>query len=605
MHLKQGIFAIEDENFVISFAPSCDSELCCCELPYPKDLDGNFLFTKDTPTVLFTKLAAIKCDTYKLVCQNNKCVLRWDGRAENIYRISGQICIVEELLWNFIDSVILTKANFSSFCNLVDIDYTRNGSSRKFVSPKTFSKAFFSWASHQPREFRRGCNWCGSNPNILACDGTKIGIMQINTSIDPIEKTNGMKITTTERRMDRCFLSYPDRVDGQTVDQHKEKEKNVRDSRLFLRYITKKKSTQQKKKSKKKDNNPKELNDLNEIEFESYRVKLLDVFPKECTSLLTRYMNSDMTTIQKECARQIFYLLSYEAPIRAFLPSVLSSSLVSVLDLPTIDNVTMFNFILECKKYNPALGEFIKSFYDGSVIHSDVKSLLRYLCVRLRDSESLYTLAEPAVEIPDSYNPSRLGRFYYFSETGQQIRTNREFSVEKKNETSSTCSKYYPTVAKRGSTFLFLWFCPAHGHCYGGHMVNGSEGRKDAMCSLYTHLPQPPEIIFYDNACQLEEYSLNREADFFRITRFYHDHFHGFAHKCSCMYSCMGLEGMGALNTSICEQFNAFLQCIKSAGKHMSQDHFMFFCQFMIDIWNTKKMDTVQKKFKSALNASQ
>jgi len=35
--------------------------------------------------------------------------------------------------------------------------------------------------------------------------------------------------------------------------------------------------------------------------------------------------------------------------------------------------------------------------------------------------------------------------------------------------------------------FVFLWFCPAHGHCYGFHVIVGSDGRKDPANSLYAY----------------------------------------------------------------------------------------------------------------------
>ena len=70
---------------------------------------------------------------------------------------------------------------------------------------------------------------------------------------------------------------------------------------------------------------------------------------------------------------------------------------------------------------------------------------------------------------------------------------------------------------------MFLWFCPKHGHCYGFHIGNGSGGQKDAAYSLYTHLPEAPEIWLYEFTCGLEEYCLNKEAGYFKNTRVYHD----------------------------------------------------------------------------------
>ena len=65
-------------------------------------------------------------------------------------------------------------------------------------------------------------------------------------------------------------------------------------------------------------------------------------------------------------------------------------------------------------------------------------------------------------------------------------------------------------MSRGGQIYMFLFFCPLHGHCYGFHIIDGAEGRKDPMQTLFKYLLEA-EIIFYDYACQLEEYSMNRE----------------------------------------------------------------------------------------------
>ena len=105
------------------------------------------------------------------------------------------------------------------------------------------------------------------------------------------------------------------------------------------------------------------------------------------------------------------------------------------------------------------------------------------------------------------------------------------------DSSNEACVMKYPQIANSGSTFLFLWLCPLHGHCYGDHIVNGSEGRIDPDCSLYDHLEVAPEIIYYEFACNLEEYCMNREAGYFKNTKFFYDIFHGYNHTCSKIYS--------------------------------------------------------------------
>ena len=130
-------------------------------------------------------------------------------------------------------------------------------------------------------------------------------------------------------------------------------------------------------------------------------------------------------------------------------------------------------------------------------------------------------------------------------------------------------------------TYLFLWFCPRHDHCYEFHIIPCSEGRKDPVAAVYTHMETPPKCIFYDHACSLSEYIKNRESGFFKNTRVFHDVFHGFTHKCSTFLSCADLNCFSQVNSSICEQFNSYIQRIKSSAKLLSQVHLVFYLQFL------------------------
>ena len=70
---------------------------------------------------------------------------------------------------------------------------------------------------------------------------------------------------------------------------------------------------------------------------------------------------------------------------------------------------------------------------------------------------------------------------------------------------------------------MFIWFCPIHGYTYGFHLIDGGEGRKDPFSSLFKFKEEMPEHIFYDFACGLSEYALNRAPSLFANTRFWHD----------------------------------------------------------------------------------
>ena len=117
----------------------------------------------------------------------------------------------------------------------------------------------------------------------------------------------------------------------------------------------------------------------------------------------------------------------------------------------------------------------------------------------------------PVARIPNTYNPTA-GTAYYFSESGDQLHTMPEYKVSGKITTvnyddlpqvDGVCNKKFPRAHTAGFGYVFLWFCPIHGHCYGFHLVAGGEGHKDPFPSLYKYLKDSPTDILYDFACQL------------------------------------------------------------------------------------------------------
>ena len=105
-----------------------------------------------------------------------------------------------------------------------------------------------------------------------------------------------------------------------------------------------------------------------------------------------------------------------------------------------------------------------------------------------------------------------------------------------------------------------------------------------------------PEDIYYDFACQLSEYCLNREPELFKNTRFWHDLFHFIGHVCGINFKLGRVLGLEGVNTEICEQVNSFLQCIKYTGSHLSQEHFTFFVQFFLYLMNKEKTKTFHQQ---------
>ena len=62
----------------------------------------------------------------------------------------------------------------------------------------------------------------------------------------------------------------------------------------------------------------------------------------------------------------------------------------------------------------------------------------------------------------------------------------------------------------QGVIICYICLCPIHGHCYWYHIIDGVEGRKDPFSSIYCYMETAPAEIYYDFACSLYEYLLNR-----------------------------------------------------------------------------------------------
>ena len=249
---------------------------------------------------------------------------------------------------------------------------------------------------------------------------------------------------------------------------------------------------------------------------------------------------------------------------------------------------------------------FQEKFYSkpsGSLI-----LFLEYLNDRVIGMHQNKIAPAPAQPQLNSYNPAKYGIAYYFNRDGKKLREKRLFTVDEKGSSQNfdgrpakVCNKYFPQVSKRGSTYLFLRSCLLNGHCYGFHMIRRSEGWKDASATLYCYLKKPPKVVFYDFACSLSEYTQNWESGYFSQTRFFHDIFAGYSYKFSTAFRCQRLEGFCGFNTSICEQFNAFPQCIKASARLMTQEHFVFYVQFFISVWNKRRRDSFKRRFHIAL----
>ena len=275
--------------------------------------------------------------------------------------------------------------------------------------------------------------------------------------------------------------------------------------------------------------------------------------PQPSHDLFSHFMLDDLPHELLKKAAVFINLLSYD------------SSFISIIPLE------WYKLVLECAESNfshladldmlcPELVSMIDAFRsDYFVILLDfLKGLETRLC-QIHDNDIEPQLANPS---PNSYNPAKFGRAYYFTNTGEQQSVARPLSLE--NFAKIECKKYYPNTHSKGSSYLFLWFCTLHGHCYGFHMIDGGEGRKDPCYIVYIHIWKNLQKLYFMilhvvwmNTCVTGSLVSSKKK------RCFHDIFHGYTHKCSQVFQAKRLNNINCFNTSICEQFNSFIQTIK------------------------------------------
>ena len=129
---------------------------------------------------LYTRMGPVDCKFADLKCSSGKCMQSYkkDAQEKGIFFYSSHTCAGDEVGWDFISLVMKTKISFTGYCNEMTRRYsTNNVLSGHFMSPNIFICWFFGWLAAFKIDFRKEIDpWCSYNPEVLACDGTHIGV---------------------------------------------------------------------------------------------------------------------------------------------------------------------------------------------------------------------------------------------------------------------------------------------------------------------------------------------------------------------------------------------------------------------------------------------
>ena len=158
-------------------------------------------------------------------------------------------------------------------------------------------------------------------------------------------------------------------------------------------------------------------------------------------------------------------------------------------DYTGISSAPRTSQILSNVKFTLLLGTF-SSFFSSEftnviIVTSDgitpvnaVLKLLRHCTKSVIDCHSSDNPPVARFIMEGTYNPPKLGTAYYFRSHGCQVRKVRKFPIDTDRSSQNfdeapdfLCTKRLPEVSKQDTSYLFLWFWPQHGHCYGCHII--------------------------------------------------------------------------------------------------------------------------------------
>ena len=488
-------------------------------------------------------------------------------------------CAGDEIGWDFVQSVLRFKTSFSGYCAEMTRRYiTAMDNAPHFMSPNTFINWFFAWLASMKIDFRKHIDpQCGHDPPMLACDGTHIGVsimnMELERTVTGIDLDKEIK--PKHKRLDRLLIC------DKTTRKH-------------LRYMCNKKLSK--------------LPEDEILTLEQENRKTQDMLRHIQTKnapivheFIQLFLSGNKEDVFNNWMAKLLHMLSGDPPIESVVPFTSHGDILTACVQLQAHNYNV-QLLDDLRRHCVEIAKLLHYSWSNGTLQT-VTQFIQHLVelvieVHVNDLDPI----QPQV-IPGTYYPPS-GVAYYFSPTGEQLRKLPKYKVVKTSKTPNfddnplvdkQCTKNYPGVSHGGYGYMFVYFCPIHGHSYGFHLINGSEGRKDAFAALYKYKEKMPQHLFYDFACQLSEYCLNREPQLFADTKFWHDLFHSITHVCGKNFKSVRIEGLEGINTEICEQFNGFLQCIKYTGSHLSQEHFMFFVQFFLYIFNKQKSEKFRK----------
>lgn len=165
-----------------------------------------------------------------------------------------------------------------------------------------------------------------------------------------------------------------------------------------------------------------------------------------------------------------------------------------------------------------------------------------------------------------TWQPSQLGG----SHVHRQLRAYAADAYKMaKDGSTSTCNKYQVSALKLIAGYMIFW-CTCCRKCILFSIMSDAESPRTPFDLLYTHMERPPQQFQLDNGCNLHNFALAREPQYFAGMRVLVDEPHYRGHtNCSTNYNT-GLYPMVS-NSPLAEQKNSVLRQLEGQLAYMDQ----------------------------------
>ena len=147
---------------------------------------------------------------------------------------------------------------------------------------------------------------------------------------------------------------------------------------------------------------------------------------------------------------------------------------------------------------------------------------------------------------------------------------------------------------------------PVHGIVYGYHFLKDPESPSDFFTLLLTRFPRDklPALVYYDNACKLYEYILNREPWMLKTMRLLVDTFHYGSwrgsqspiHKCPTSFDTKAHPVAAQFNSQYEEHGNAYVSLHKGSASTMRLERAFELISALLRCWNGCKQELCSRR---------